>query len=164
MKDNSIITVKSWFWDKLQDEMRRYHLLLVCEYVDADGLHMADHSKLRIDEVMAETAKAYKVAIDAEFENGGRGHAWHAWIPKSVILDAGVDDEPALVAAPELREEYDDPFTYSGLRKMVMTADSRAKVARAEEALRASDLENEQFDELMMALSFKSRELYQMDA
>lgn len=70
MKAHTTITVKPWLFDKLSDEMRRYHFLLVCEYTDVNGLSMADHSKLRVEEVLAETEKAYVVGYVVYDENG----------------------------------------------------------------------------------------------
>lgn len=82
MKNNTIITVKEWFFDKLNSQMLDYHCMIVGEYQDG----RLDHTKLRVDEVLAETEKAYKVAIDAETQSG-RPKTWTAWLPKSVIVE-----------------------------------------------------------------------------
>lgn len=97
MKDHTTITVKSWLFDKLSDEMRRYHFLLVCEYTDVNGLSMADHSKLRVEEVIAETEKAYKVKLDVETVNGNP-RTYTAWLPKSAIIDDGEPKDDAAEA------------------------------------------------------------------
>lgn len=76
-----VITVKEWFFDKVNEAARSYHIYLVGESKDG----MLDHTKLRVEEVLAETEKAYKVHLDAETANG-HVRTWTAWIPKSVIL------------------------------------------------------------------------------
>lgn len=81
MTNKSIITVKEWLFDKINDAARDYRMLLVGE-IDAEG--NLDHTKLRVDEVLAETEKAYKVTLDAETANGN-ARTWTAWIPKSAI-------------------------------------------------------------------------------
>ena len=76
-----VVTVKEWFFDKVNDTCRSYNCQLVGEYKD----DMLDHTKLRVEEVLAETEKAYKVVLDAETANG-HAKAWTTWIPKSVII------------------------------------------------------------------------------
>lgn len=44
--------------------------------------------------------------------------------------------------------------------EMVNNAESRNDISKAEAFIRANIKDNGEFDELMMALSFKSRELY----
>ena len=44
--------------------------------------------------------------------------------------------------------------------EMVNNAESRNDITKAEAFIRANIKDNDEFDELMMALSFKSRELY----
>lgn len=80
MKAKTTITVKEWFFNKVYDEMRTYHIFPAGTYTDG----VLDRTKLRIEEVEKETEKAFKVVIDAETENG-HVKAWSAWIPKSVI-------------------------------------------------------------------------------
>ncbi len=208
MKDHTTITVKPWLFDKLSDEMRRYHFLLVCEYTDVNGLSMADHSKLRVEEVLAETEKAYKVKLDVETENAGHPRTYTAWLPKSAIIDdgdpkkakvyrvvfdrvndlgetvtddftnngagfdwIGANDIAAQLVGREghsnirvevfkATEEKPVPMSYEALRMMVMRAGTIEKVRIAENALRASDLDNEQFDELMGALAEIAREIH----
>lgn len=80
MKNKSIITVKEWFFDKVNDTCMNYKCMLAGEYIDG----MLDHTKIRVDEVLAETEKAFKVAIDCETFNGNYKR-WETWIPKSVI-------------------------------------------------------------------------------
>jgi hypothetical protein len=81
---NGIITVKEWFFDKVNDSCKNYGCMLNGEYEDVDGVTMLDHTKLRVSEVLCETEKAYKVMLDAETFNG-HYKAWTTWIPKSVI-------------------------------------------------------------------------------
>lgn len=81
MNNRTTITVSEWLFDKINEEAHRYRIYLVGEYVDG----CLDHSKLRIEEVLAETEKAYKVSIDAE-TIGGNYKPWTAWIPKSAIV------------------------------------------------------------------------------
>lgn len=139
MKDNTVITIKEWFFDKLNDQMLNYHCMIVGEYENG----RLDHTKLRVSEVLAETEKAYKVSIEAETQSG-RPKTWTAWLPKSVIVE---DKKPA---------------TYEDLRQMVMSADSHKAIAKAEQALKEADLDIEQYDELMSALTYISRELYRI--
>lgn len=80
--EKAIWTVKEWIFDKINDEAKRYNMMLVGEYKDG----MLDHTKLRVDEVLQETEKAYKVALDAETV-GGHAKSWTAWIPKSQIIN-----------------------------------------------------------------------------
>lgn len=77
-----IWTVKEWIFDKINESCKDYRCILVGEY--ADG--MLDHTKLRVEEVLAETEKAYKVSLDAE-TFGGYPKSWTAWIPKSAIIE-----------------------------------------------------------------------------
>lgn len=74
-------TVKEWIFDKINDAAKRYNTYIAGEYKDG----MLDHSKLRVEEVLAETDKAYKVALDAETANG-HVKTWTAWVPKSAIV------------------------------------------------------------------------------
>ena len=78
----STIKVKEWFFDKVNEAASAYNTYIVCEYTDG----VADHTRLRVEEVLGETGKAYKVAIDAETASGSH-KTWMAWIPKSVIED-----------------------------------------------------------------------------
>lgn len=82
MKNHSIITVKEWLFDKINETARDYHIYLIGESKD----DMLDHTKLRVLEVLGETEKAYKVALDAE-TSGGNPKAWTAWLPKSAIVE-----------------------------------------------------------------------------
>lgn len=75
-----IVNVPEWLFNKVNDAAMNYHMVLVGEYKDG----MLDHTKLRVVEVLAETEKAYKVAVDAETMNG-TPKTWNAWLPKSVI-------------------------------------------------------------------------------
>lgn len=75
-----VITVKEWFFDKTNDACKNYHRTLVGEYKDG----MLDHTKLRVEELLAETDKAIKVKLDCETFNGTVS-SWECWIPKSVI-------------------------------------------------------------------------------
>lgn len=79
IKARTTITVKEWFFDKVNEAAKDYGIYLIGGYKDG----ILD-SKLRIEEVFAETEKAYKVAIDAE-TIGGKYKAWTTWIPKSVV-------------------------------------------------------------------------------
>ena len=76
----SIITVKEWFFDKLNDTMKGYRCMVSGCYTN-DRL---DHTKLKVSEVLSETEKAYQVVVDAE-TFGGSYKAWKTWIPKSVV-------------------------------------------------------------------------------
>lgn len=82
MKNHSIITVKEWIFDKINEAAHGYRIYLIGESKDG----MLDHTKLRVLEVLAETEKAYKVALDAE-TSGGNPKAWTAWLPKSAIVE-----------------------------------------------------------------------------
>ena len=75
-----VITVPEWLFDKINDSAKNYHVMLVGEYNDG----MLDHTKLRVNEVLAETDKAYKVSLDAETFSGNFKE-WSAWLPKSVL-------------------------------------------------------------------------------
>ena len=83
MKNQSIVTVKEWLFDKINKQAHAYHTYLVGEYNDG----MLDHTKLRVNEVLAETEKAFKVALDAETANG-IVKTWTAWLPKSAVVEA----------------------------------------------------------------------------
>lgn len=76
-----IITVKEWFFDKINDTCNQYRCQLIGEYENG----MLDHSKLRVDDVVSETEKAYQVILDAETCYGNY-KPWKCWIPKSVIV------------------------------------------------------------------------------
>lgn len=82
MTQRSTITVKEWFFDKLNDQMLNYSCMIVGEYTNG----RLDHTKLRIEDVLGETEKAWKVTVDAETRSG-HAKAWTAWIPKSVIVE-----------------------------------------------------------------------------
>lgn len=86
MTSRSIITVKEWFFDKIWDQVRAYHFFPATESTVIDGIQQADRTKLRIEEVLGESEKAWKVLIDCETENG-HPRTWTAWIPKSVIVE-----------------------------------------------------------------------------
>ena len=73
------IQVPEWFFDKLQNQMGKYNMYIVGEYKNG----MLDHTILRIEEVLAETDKAFKVNIDAECN--GHFKLWSTWIPKSLV-------------------------------------------------------------------------------
>lgn len=81
MTSKSVVKVKEWFFDKINDEMSRYGIMLIGEYAKDGNL---DHTLLRVEEVLAETEKAYKVSLDAETRSG-YSKSWTAWVPKSVI-------------------------------------------------------------------------------
>ena len=87
---NSIVKVPEWFFDKVEDESKRYHILLNGEYnkvqTESGIVPVRDLTKLRVDEVLRETEKAYQVALDAETIEG-TGTQWRTWIPKSIILN-----------------------------------------------------------------------------
>lgn len=83
MKDRCTITVKEWFFNKVNMESKRYGLLLIGEYKDG----VLDCTKLRVEQILAETEKAFKVMLDAEtFRGNWKGFT--TWIPKSVIEEA----------------------------------------------------------------------------
>ena len=85
MQNQSIITVKEWFFDKVHDQALGYHISLNGEYTEHPVMgNVLDHTKLRVEEVLAETEKAYKVKLDAETIYGN-WKPWTTWIPKSVI-------------------------------------------------------------------------------
>lgn len=80
-----IITVPEWFWNRIDNDIRRYGWSLVVEYKESESLlDRIDHTKLRVEEVFEETEKAYKVALDAE-TIGGYPKEWICWIPKSIL-------------------------------------------------------------------------------
>lgn len=72
--------VKEWFFDKVNETCKGYGRALVGEYKNGQ----LDHTILRVNEVVAETEKAFKVKLDAE-TFGGHWVEWTAWVPKSVI-------------------------------------------------------------------------------
>lgn len=82
MKAQTIATVKEWIFDKINNEARRYSIYLKGEYVNGE----LDHTKIRVEEVLAETEKAYKVGLDAE-TTSGHSKIWTAWIPKSAVVE-----------------------------------------------------------------------------
>ena len=84
MEGKTTIKVKEWFFDKVYEEAKKYHIYLNGEYKDVNGIEMLDHTTLRVDEVLKETEKAVQVVLDAETESGSY-HSWKTWIPKSVI-------------------------------------------------------------------------------
>lgn len=77
-----IWTVAEWLFDKVNAQAAEYRIYLIGEYKDG----MLDHTKLRVEEVVAESEKAYKVKLDAETA-GGHVKTWTAWVPKSVIKE-----------------------------------------------------------------------------
>ena len=81
MKNKTTIKVAEWLFDKIYEAAKNYHIWLVGTYKDGQ----LDHTVLRVEEVLAETEKAYKVSIDAETESGVV-KTWTAWIPKSAVL------------------------------------------------------------------------------
>lgn len=84
MKNNSIVTVKEWFFDKLYDTMSSYKCLPRAQYKTEDGIQVIDRTKLFVTEVLAESEKAYKIAVDAE-TYAGNYKSWTTWLPKSVV-------------------------------------------------------------------------------
>ena len=84
MEGKTTIKVKEWFFDKVYEEAKKYHIYLNGEYKVVNGIEMLDHITLRVDEVLKETEKAVQVVLDAETESGSY-HSWKTWIPKSVI-------------------------------------------------------------------------------
>lgn len=80
-----IITVPEWFWNRIDNDIRRHGWSLVVEYKESESLlDRIDHTKLRVEEILGETEKAYKVALDAE-TIGGYPKEWICWIPKSIL-------------------------------------------------------------------------------
>lgn len=53
-------------------------------------------------------------------------------------------------------------MTNQELRKIVNNADTHEAVAKAEKILKESDIDNDSYNDMMMTLSYISRELYQM--
>lgn len=86
------IRVKEWFRDKLHDEAMSHHLVLNGTYNTVGEIQMLDHETLRVDQVLAESEKAWKVVLDAD-TFGGVYKGYTTWIPKSVILSAGERSE-----------------------------------------------------------------------
>ena len=84
MEGKTTIKVKEWFFDKVYEEAKKYHIYLNGGYKVVNGIEMLDHTTLRVDEVLKETEKAVQVVLDAETESGSY-HSWKTWIPKSVI-------------------------------------------------------------------------------
>jgi len=87
MKAQSTIRVKEWFRDKLATEARKYHILLNGEYDTVGEVQMLNHETLRVEAVLGETEKAFRVVLDGE-TTFGNPHTYTAWIPKSVIIEA----------------------------------------------------------------------------
>lgn len=81
MTNKSIIKVKEWFGNKVDDEAGIYGWYPVATYVD----HIRDNTQIRIEEVVRETEKAIKVVVDCE-DRMGNPRALSLWIPKSVII------------------------------------------------------------------------------
>lgn len=84
MESKTTIKVKEWFFNKVYEEAKKYHIYLKGEYKFVNNVEMLDHTILRVDEVLKETEKAVQVVLDAETESGSY-HPWKTWIPKSVI-------------------------------------------------------------------------------
>lgn len=84
MESKTTIKVKEWFFNKVYEEAKKYHIYLKGEYKFVNNVEMLDHTILRVDEVLKETEKAVQVVLDAETESGSY-HSWKTWIPKSVI-------------------------------------------------------------------------------
>lgn len=84
MKGKTTIKVKEWFFDKVYEDAKKYHIYLCGEYTIENDIRMLDHTTLRVDDVIKETEKAVQVVLDAETESGSY-HSWKTWIPKSVI-------------------------------------------------------------------------------
>lgn len=84
MESKTTIKVKEWFFNKVYEEAKKYHIYLKGEYKFVNNVEMLDHTILRVDEVIKESEKAIQVVLDAETENGSY-HPWKTWIPKSVI-------------------------------------------------------------------------------
>ena len=84
MEGKTTIKVKEWFFGKVYEEAKKYHIYLNGEYKVVNDIEMLDHTTLRVDEVLKETEKAVQVVLDAETESGSY-HSWKTWIPKSVI-------------------------------------------------------------------------------
>lgn len=82
------ISVREWFWDKLNETMKNYKCLIEPEYIETETEigRVADHTKLRIADFLGETENAYKVVVEAE-TFGGNYKEWITWIPKSAIID-----------------------------------------------------------------------------
>lgn len=77
-------TVPEWFFDKVNDACKNYGCMLSGEYTEQGGITMLDHTKLRVDEMICESEKAYKVRVEAE-TRGGEYKGWTTWVPKSVV-------------------------------------------------------------------------------
>ena len=75
------VEIKEWFFDKLENQMKNYGMLIAGTYEDG----IRSNSKIRINEVLAESEKAYKINIDAD-TFGGNCRTYTTWIPKSVVL------------------------------------------------------------------------------
>ena len=84
MEGKTTIKVKEWFFDKVYEEAKKYHIYLNGKYKVVNGVEILDHTTLRVDEVLKETEKAVQVVLDAETESGSY-YSWKTWIPKSVI-------------------------------------------------------------------------------
>lgn len=84
MESKTTIKVKEWFFNKVYEEAKKYHIYLKGEYKFVNNVEMLDHTILRVDEVLKETEKAVQVVLDAETESGSY-HSWKTWVPKSVI-------------------------------------------------------------------------------
>ena len=84
MEGKTTIKVKEWFFNKVYEEAKKYHIYLNGECKVVNGIEMLGHTTLRVDEVLKETEKAVQVVLDAETESGSY-HSWKTWIPKSVI-------------------------------------------------------------------------------
>lgn len=81
-----IWTVKEWFFNKISDEAMNKKVYIMGEYIEQEnGNHVLDRTKFRIEGILGETEKAYKVQLDAETW-GGRWCGWTTWIPKSVVI------------------------------------------------------------------------------
>ena len=61
------------------------------------------------------------------------------------------------------KKEEEDMNNISVYRTIVNNAESKEEIRKAEQALLASDLDNDTFDEMMTELSFKSRENFRSD-
>ena len=80
------IKVSKWFGEKLHDAAFNYHRFLKYDYTQHPTIDtkIADHTIVYVAAVLAESEKAYQMALEASNTNDDY-REWITWIPKSQI-------------------------------------------------------------------------------
>lgn len=85
------IKIKDWFFNKMQDEAKRYNCWIDVKYNeemqegDANLINNEDgYITVYVQEEIKETEKAVNVVLSTGFIDGST-KGWKTWIPKTVI-------------------------------------------------------------------------------